>query len=79
MFEGRNPWRVDSIEDFYVLECQECSFFTKQKDGFQEYAVKNYAALSHILFSESTIFDQHKFDLDQIEFDADLSEFDVKR
>ena len=76
MLEGRNPWQVDSI---YVQKCRECSFFTKQKNSFQGNAVKNQAALSHILFSESTIFDQHKFDVDQIEFDADLSEFDVKR
>ena len=61
MLEGRNPWRVDSIKDFYVLKCPECSFFTKQKNSFQGNAVKNQAALSHILFSESTIFDQHEF------------------
>ena len=67
MAEGRNPWRVDSIEDFYVLKCPECFFFTKQGN-----AVKNQATLSHTLFCESTIFDEHQFDVDPNEFDADL-------
>ena len=34
-------------------------FFTKQGN-----VVKNKAALSHTLFSESTIFDQHEFDVE---------------
>ena len=65
MAEGRNPWRVDSIEDFYVLKCPECAFFSKLENSFQEHAVKNHD-LSHILFSESTLFNEYEFDTDNI-------------
>ena len=92
MAEGRNPWQVDSIEDFYVLKCPECAFFSKLENSFQDHAVKNHY-LSHILFSESTLFNEHEFEsdnisktsaifdqqelnIDQNELDADLIEFE---
>ena len=65
MAEGRNPWRVDSIEDFYVLKCPECAFFSKLESSFLEHAVKNHD-LSRILFIESTLFDEHEFESDNI-------------
>ena len=65
MVKGRNPWQVDSIADFYVLKCPECAFFSNLENSFLEHAVKNHA-LSHILFSESTLFDEHEFESDNI-------------
>ena len=51
--------RGEIHDELTIEDVQNVSFFTKQGN-----AVKNQAALSHILFSESTIFDQHEFDVD---------------
>ena len=84
----KNPWEVDSIQDFFRLKCPECAFFSQHESSFQKHAVKNHA-LSHILFSknnvqlsdeESTYIDPMiEFDVDQSEFDADQNKFDVDR
>ena len=55
----KNPWEVDSIQDFFRLKCPECSFFSLNESSFQKHAVKNHA-LSHILFSEFDV-DPNKF------------------
>ena len=82
----KNPWKVDSIQDFFRLKCPECAFFSQNESSFQKHAVKNHA-LSHILFSENNVqlSDEEssyidpmiEFDVDQNEFDVDQNEFDV--
>ena len=44
-----NPWKVDSIQAFYLIKCPECTFDTKQETLFQEHAFENHP-LSHVLF-----------------------------
>ena len=46
-----NPWHVESIQDFYFLNCPECFFKTKIDIHFQEHAVESHP-LSVILFGE---------------------------
>mgnify|MGYP007015853056 CR=1 FL=1 len=71
MVRGRNPWRVDSIKDFYVLKCPECAFFDKNEHNFQEHAVDKHA-LSFILFNEmsevDTIENKSEQDLEKFSF-----------
>ena len=33
-----NPWKVDSIQAFYLIKCPECTFDTKKETLFQEHA-----------------------------------------
>jgi len=37
-----NPWQVDSIQEFYVLKCPECTFIHQEESSFQEHAVENH-------------------------------------
>ena len=41
---SKNPWLVNSIEDFYILKCPECEFNTeiKEENNFQYHAVENH-------------------------------------
>jgi hypothetical protein len=41
---SKNPWLVNSIEDFYILKCPECEFNTgiKKENSFQYHAVENH-------------------------------------
>ena len=56
-----NPWKVDSIQAFYLIKCPECTFDTKTETIFQEHAFENHP-LSHVLF--------HK----KLENNADISD-----
>jgi len=56
-----NPWKVDSIQAFYLIKCPECTFDTKTETDFQEHAFENHP-LSHVLF--------HK----KLENNADISD-----
>ena len=56
-----NPWKVDSIQAFYLIKCPECTFDTKTETIFQEHAIENHP-LSHVLF--------HK----KLENNADISD-----
>merc|ERR1712001_643450 len=49
--EWANPWHVNSIQDFYFLNCPECFFKTKDDIYFQEHAVESHP-LSVILFGK---------------------------
>ena len=46
-----NPWDVNSIQDFYFLNCPECIFSTKEEYCFQEHALQNHP-LSFTLFGK---------------------------
>jgi hypothetical protein len=48
-----NPWQVDNIEDFWFLNCPECTFKTKIQNDFQKHAVGNHT-LSTVLFSDDS-------------------------
>ena len=39
-----NPWSVDSIQDFYIIKCQEYEFNTgiKEENRFQNHVVENH-------------------------------------
>ena len=50
----RNPWKVESIQDFSCLKCPECIFFTKEENYFENHAIKNHP-LSSILFQEPSM------------------------
>ena len=41
---SKNPWLVNSIEDFYILKCPECEFNIeiKEENSFQYHAVENH-------------------------------------
>merc|ERR1712008_450371 len=48
-----NPWQVDSIQEFYVLKCPECTFIHQEESSFQEHAVENHP-LSAVFFGKKT-------------------------
>ena len=48
----KNPWKVESIQDFLCLKCPECVFFTKEENDFENHAVANHP-LSVRLFDET--------------------------
>ena len=49
----KNPWKVESIQEFSCLKCPECIFFTKEENYFEDHAIANHP-LSAILFDETT-------------------------
>ena len=48
-----NPWKVETVQAFYFLNCPECAFKTKTEDMFKMHAFSNHP-LSCILFEKST-------------------------
>lgn len=46
---AKNPWNVNSIQDFRYLNCPECHFKVKNEQIFQNHAMKNHP-LSSIFF-----------------------------
>ena len=48
----KNPWKVESIQDFSCLKCPECVFYTKEENDFENHAVANHP-LSATLFDET--------------------------
>ena len=49
---NKNPWLVESIQDFYFLKCPECEYDTKEEYSFQDHAVENHP-LSFVFFMKS--------------------------
>ena len=56
-----NPWKVDSIQEFYFLKCPECPFTHKEENYFQNHAINNHP-LSVAFFSEQTLEPISNFD-----------------
>ena len=54
-----NPWTVNSVLDFWFLNCPECMFHTKEEDFFQTHAVINHPA-SLVLFGKTE--EEHNID-----------------
>jgi len=52
----KNPWQVDSIQDFICLKCPECDFCSKEEIGFQKHAI-NCHPLSFVLFAHCQFSD----------------------
>ena len=46
-----NPWQVESVEAFLVFWCPECPFLSKEKNVFEDHALKNHP-LSFELFEK---------------------------
>ena len=49
----KNPWKVESIQDFSCLKCPECAFFTKEENYFENHAIKKHP-LSAVFFDEKS-------------------------
>ena len=47
-----NPWNVESLQAFLCLKCPQCVFDTKEKDSFQNHAIKNHP-LSIVFFGST--------------------------
>ena len=65
-----NPWKVETIQAFYFLNCPECVFKTKTEDMFKMHAFSNHP-LSCILFeksikTEGTKEEVSEFELEQV-------------
>ena len=52
----KNPWKVESIQEFSCLKCPECVFFTKEENDFENHAMANHP-LSAMLFDETFSID----------------------
>ena len=37
-----NPWNVASVQDFFFLNCPECTFKSKEETNFQEHAIATH-------------------------------------
>ena len=55
--ETMNPWLVDSIHEFWVLQCPECRFDSKEEEVFEHHAVENHS-LSYVLFGKELKLEQ---------------------
>ena len=56
-----NPWAVDSIKDFWFLNCPECDFKAKEDDSFLDHANEEHP-LSWILLEKSLESDNFNTD-----------------
>ena len=60
----KNPWQVDSVQDFLYINCPECSFKTKEEGFFQDHAVASHPMCfplfgrTDIVIEEVTVEDQ---------------------
>ena len=74
-----NPWNVDSIHEFYFLNCPECPFLAKDESYFQDHALKKHP-LSFVLFGKAsdtdefdTPFELNSSNLEDVKPDVDES------
>lgn len=51
-----NPWLVDSIKDFWFLNCPECNFKAKEEEYFQKHAIEEHSFCS-VLFKNSNVIE----------------------
>ena len=49
----KNPWQVENLSSFVFLNCPECVFKTKNKNNFQDHALKKHP-MSCTLFEKSS-------------------------
>ena len=55
---GRNPWLVDDLDDFYFLCCPECTYKSKDDEAFMDHAVEN-----HPKSKASSVFSEEELEL----------------
>jgi hypothetical protein len=53
----KNPWNVESVQEFSFLNCPECSFKTKSSKLFCDHAVENHP-LSKVLLDSKSDYDK---------------------
>ena len=46
-----NPWLVDSIHEFWTLQCPECTFYSKEEEVFEDHAIESHSS-SYVLFGK---------------------------
>ena len=68
-----NPWLVENINSFVFLNCPECVFKTKNKNNFQDHAIKKHP-LSCTLFEKSSAKTE-PIDMVEAMVDEDNSDF----
>ena len=52
--QGRNPWLVEDLDDFYFLCCPECTYKSKDDEAFIDHAVENHPkSKASSVFSEA--------------------------
>ena len=73
--QHKNPWLVESIQDFSCLKCPECVFFTKEENDFENHAVANHP-LSSELFDETMSSSEIK-SADEEEVPGDVNDVKV--
>ena len=59
----KNPWKVESIQDFSCLKCPECAFFTKEENYFENHATKKHP-LSAVFFDEKSSHEKSSNDIE---------------
>ena len=55
---GRNPWLVEDLDDFYFLCCPECAYKSKDDEAFIDHAVGN-----HPKSKDSSVFSEEEQEL----------------
>ena len=73
--QHKNPWKVESIQDFSCLKCPECVFFTKEENDFENHAVANHP-LSSELFDETMSSSEIKSS-DEVDVPGDVTDVKV--
>ena len=62
----KNPWEVESIQEFYFLRCPECEFDTKEENSFEKHSKENHP-LSFVFFDKHSVNDIFNQDVIKIE------------
>ena len=71
----KNPWNVESIQDFSCLKCPECAFFTKEENYFENHAIKKHL-LSAVFFDEKSSHEIEDKVKDKVQVDVNHVDID---
>ena len=71
----KNPWKVESIQDFSCLKCPECAFFTKEENYFENHAIKKHL-LSAVFFNEKSSHEIEDKVKDKVQVDVNHVDID---
>jgi hypothetical protein len=76
----KNPWMVDSIKDFWFLNCPECNFKSKEEISFQKHAIEEHP-FCNVLFKDSNSIEIDPLKVDStVKYDIDsMSELNAFR
>ena len=75
-----NPWMVDSIKDFWFLNCPECNFKAKEEISFQKHAIEEHP-FCNVLFKAYNSIEIDPLKVDStVKYDIDsMSELNAFR